>query len=166
MCSAIIRVVYRSWLAFQVLWHKYRTLQLNWDEEILSFIAVAKFREVIWMPVYYFILLLPTGFAAIIAQFHINHFRSVAWYNVVIGIGYIFLQLAMFRGESKCDCQNTCRKSNCSLPKKSKFKEMMTWSNVFLIMVFLKWPKVSSLIPSPSAWEWDQGLNFAFRKNA
>ena len=105
---------------------------------LLSFIAVAKFREVIWMPVYYFILLLPTGFAAIIAQFHINHFRSVAWYNVVIGIGYIFLQLAMFRGESKCDCQNACRKSNCSLPKKSKFKEMMTWSNVFLIMVSLK----------------------------
>ena len=82
---------------------------------------------------------LPTGFAAIIAQFHINHFRSVAWYNVIIGVGYIFLQLAMFRGESRCDCQNTCRKSTCSLPKKSRIKEMMTYSNVFLIMVSLKY---------------------------
>ena len=91
------------------------------------------------MPMCYFnIFLSPTGFAAIIAQFHINHFRSVAWYNIIIGVGYIFLQLAMFRGESRCDCQNTCRKSTCSLPKKSRIKELMTCSNMFLIMVSLK----------------------------
>ena len=84
------------------------------------------------------VIFIPTGVAAIIAQFRINHFRSVAWYNVVIGIGYIFLQLAMFRGESRCECQNTCQKSTCSLPKKSRIKEMMTCSNVFLIMVSLK----------------------------
>ena len=77
-----------------------------------------------------------TGVAAILAQFP-NHFRSIAWFNVILGIGYIFLQLVMLRGESRCQCENPCQKHKCSLPERSKF---MTCSKLPLILVSLKWP--------------------------
>ena len=80
----------------------------------------------------------PTGAVVILAQFHINHFRSIAWYNVIIGIGYILLQIIMFQGESKCHCEDFCRKSKCSLPERSEFRKVMSWSNLSLILVSLK----------------------------
>ena len=78
---------------------------------------------------------IPTGVVVILAQFHINHFRSIAWYNVILGIGYIILQIIMFQGESKCHCEDL---SKCSLPERSKFRKVMSWSNLSLILVSLK----------------------------
>ena len=90
---------------------------------------------------------IPTGAVVILAQFHINHFRSIAWYNVIIGIGYILLQIIMFQGESKCHCEDFCRKSKCSLPERSEFRKVMSWSNLSLILVSLKQPKLLVSFP-------------------
>ena len=79
---------------------------------------------------------IPTGVAAILAQFP-NHFRSIAWFNVILGVGYIFLQLVMLRGESSSQCENPCQKHKCPLPERSKFRRMMTCSNLLLILVSL-----------------------------
>lgn len=45
----------------------------------------------------------PTGIAAVFAQFAIDQFRSIAWYNVAIGVALIILQLIIFHGESNCN---------------------------------------------------------------
>ncbi len=34
------------------------------------------------------------------AQFKVDQFRSIAWYNVALGVAAMVLQLAMFHGES------------------------------------------------------------------
>ena len=80
-----------------------------------------------------------TGVAAILAQFP-NHFHSIAWFNVILGVGCAFLQLVMLRGESRCQCEDACQKHKCSLPERSKFRRMLTCSNLSLILVSLKWP--------------------------
>ena len=82
---------------------------------------------------------IPTGIAAILAQFP-NHFRSIAWFNVILGVGCAFLQLVMLRGESRCQCENACQKHKCSLPERSKLFGRMTWSNLSLILVSLGSP--------------------------
>ena len=81
---------------------------------------------------------IPTGVAAILAQFP-NHFHSIAWFNVILGIVCAFLQLVMLRGESRCQCENPCQTHKCSLPDRSKFRRMMTCSNLSLILVSLRW---------------------------
>ena len=45
----------------------------------------------------------PTGIAAVFAQFKIDQFRSIAWYNVAIGVALIILQFTIFHGESNCN---------------------------------------------------------------
>ena len=85
---------------------------------------------------------IPTGATIILAQFHINHFRSIAWYNVILGICYVFLQIVMFQGESKCHCQDFCQKSKCLLPERSRFRKVTSCSNLCLILVSLIWPKL------------------------
>ena len=42
------------------------------------------------------------GINVIIAQFPINQFRSIGWYNVALGIAVIFTQVLIFKGEGKC----------------------------------------------------------------
>ena len=115
-------------------------LYKNTDFGVCVFVKFVDEKLVVsvWIPVCYFKWCIPilTGAVVILAQFHINHFRSIAWYNVIIGIGYILLQIIMFRGESKCHCEDFCRKSKCSLPERSK---LMSWSNLSLILVSLKW---------------------------
>ena len=49
-----------------------------------------------------------TGVAVIFAQFPINQFRSIAWYNAVAGIAIIAVQLLIFRGESDCTKLTNC----------------------------------------------------------
>ena len=53
-----------------------------------------------------------TGVAAIFAQFDIDPFRSIAWYNAAAGMALIVLQFLLFHGESKCKklpkCPMTC----------------------------------------------------------
>ena len=92
--------------------------------------------------------LVPTGVAAILAQFP-NHFRSIAWFNVILGVGYIFLQLVMLWGESSCHCENPCQTHKCPLPERAKFRRMMTCSNLSLILVSLRWlvAMVTSVTP-------------------
>ena len=61
------------------------------------------------------------GVATIFAQFDIDQFRSIAWYNAAAGMALIVLQFVIFRGESKCkklpECSMTCcwkiTKSSC-----------------------------------------------------
>lgn len=50
------------------------------------------------------------GVAVIFAQFPINQFRSIAWYNAVLGLVIIVTQIFVFRGESSCKDTN-CSKS-------------------------------------------------------
>ena len=79
------------------------------------------------------------GVAAILVQFPIDHFRSIGWYNVILGVLYIFLLFTMFHGESNCHCENICRKCGCTLPKKSNWKKTMVVGNVVVILVSLTW---------------------------
>ena len=39
------------------------------------------------------------GITTVFAQFNINQFRAIAWFNVAVGLAYIVLQLVMFHGE-------------------------------------------------------------------
>lgn len=50
------------------------------------------------------------GTAALIAQFDVDQFRSVAWFNVAFGIAFTVLQVIMFSDESY----------NCGMLKKNK----------------------------------------------
>ena len=45
----------------------------------------------------------PTGIAAVFAQFAIDQFRSIAWYNVALGVALIILLFVIFHGESNCN---------------------------------------------------------------
>ena len=81
------------------------------------------------------VFLSTTGFTALIAQFHVDHFRSVAWFNVGLGVGYIFLQLATFHGETKCHCRNLRQNCKRSPPERSRLRGMMACSNVSLVLV-------------------------------
>jgi hypothetical protein len=42
----------------------------------------------------------PLGAAAVLAQFKIDQFRSIAWFNVAFGVAFIILEVIIFRGES------------------------------------------------------------------
>ena len=42
------------------------------------------------------------GINAIIAQFPVNQFRFIGWYNVAVGIAVIVTQVLIFKGEGKC----------------------------------------------------------------
>lgn len=56
--------------------------------------------------------------AVIFAQFPINQFRSIAWYNVAVGLGILVTQIFIFRGESSCKKLKNCsRKSKKAKPK-------------------------------------------------
>lgn len=37
------------------------------------------------------------------AQFQIDQFRSIAWYNVALGVALIVLLFVIFHGESNCN---------------------------------------------------------------
>ena len=56
-----------------------------------------------------------TGVATIFAQFDIDQFRSIAWYNVAAGVALIILQLVIFHGESSC--HHKVKQCKCS-PKR------------------------------------------------
>ena len=81
---------------------------------------------------------LTAGVAAILVQFPIDHFRSIGWYNVILGVLYILLQLAVFRGESRCHCENVRQKYGCTLPEISNWKRTVTVSNLVVILISLK----------------------------
>ena len=57
------------------------------------------------------------GAAAVLAQFNIDQFRSIAWFNVAFGVAFIVLQVAIFKGESSF----TKLKSQCANWKLRKF---------------------------------------------
>lgn len=65
----------------------------------------------------------PTGVAAVFAQFKIDQFRSIAWYNVALGVALIILLFVIFHGESNCNklpqrrtlCKTTSKKRKISI---------------------------------------------------
>jgi len=82
---------------------------------------------------------LTAGVAAILVQFPIDHFRSIGWYNVILGVLYVLLQFALFHGESRWHCGNVLQKCGCKLTEKSNWKKTMaTTSNVVTFLISLK----------------------------
>jgi len=81
---------------------------------------------------------LTAGVAAILAQFPIDHFRSIGWYNVILGVLYILLQFVMFHGESKWHCGTVHQRHGCSMPEKSNWERVMTANHVVVILISLK----------------------------
>lgn len=51
------------------------------------------------------------------AQFEIDQFRSIAWFNVAFGMAFIILEVVIFRGESNFKKM----RSRCADWKFSKF---------------------------------------------
>ena len=70
------------------------------------------------------------GVAAILAQFPIDHFRSMGWYNVILGVLYVLLLFAMFHGERKCHCDVSYRKQGCTVLEKTNLYNLTTLCNV------------------------------------
>ena len=48
------------------------------------------------------LIVLSTGFPIILANFDVDHFRTVGWFNVAVGVALIVLGVVMFHGEYKC----------------------------------------------------------------
>ena len=78
------------------------------------------------------IILSLLGVAVIFAQFPINQFRSIAWYNVAVGLAVMVTQLLIFRGESSCNkltnCSSSCKKARTSpkVPSSSSQESMLS----------------------------------------
>lgn len=68
--------------------------------------------------------------AVIFAQFPINQFRSIAWYNVAVGLVVIVTQVLIFRGESSCEkltkCSTVCKQKKMKSKTKSTNSEKST----------------------------------------
>ena len=64
-------------------------------------------------------LCLRTGAAVIFAQFPIDQFRAIAWYNIVMGTVLLLLQLVLFRGEAGCRGWSQI-KTSCHCPEEVK----------------------------------------------
>ena len=64
------------------------------------------------------------GAAVIFAQFHINQFRAIAWFNVAAGVALIALQVALFHGDSSC---NKFGKKSWKGSKRCKNLPKMSW---------------------------------------
>ena len=49
----------------------------------------------------------------LLTLFDIDQFRSIAWFNVALGVTFIVLQLLLLQGESECKkCDINCVKRN------------------------------------------------------
>ena len=49
----------------------------------------------------------------LLTLFDIDQFRSIAWFNVALGVTFIVLQLLLLQGESECKkCDINCVKGN------------------------------------------------------
>lgn len=48
------------------------------------------------------LIVLPTGFPILLANFDVHHFRVVGWFNAAVGVTLILLEVMMFHGEYKC----------------------------------------------------------------
>ena len=73
----------------------------------------------------FYVLRLSAGVPLLITLLDVNPFRAIAWFNVMVGVASIVLQLLMLRGESefkKCDMR--CAKSRCGKGKKLEIKWM------------------------------------------
>ena len=71
----------------------------------------------------------------VFAQFPINQFRCIGWFNAVMGMTIILIHMLMFKGEMKCNRHNkhrTC--STCKIVKIS-FTEKHFPSKVLSIAV-------------------------------
>ena len=62
------------------------------------------------------------GAAVVFAQYPIDQFRSIAWYNMGFGVALLIMQVIIFRGESSfkkiSQCRNICQCAN----RKTQFR--------------------------------------------
>ena len=81
----------------------------------------SKFTINIYNPSY--CCFLPIGVTVVFAQFPVNQFHCIGWFNAVMGMTVIFIQILMFKGEMKWTRQSkdgTC--STCKIVKISFVK--------------------------------------------
>ena len=82
--------------------------------------------------------LLQLGAAAVFAQFQIDQFRSIAWYNVAFGVLFMALQIILFRGESTFKTAKRCQLCQSQLRNPSiGVIEIFISSNVQLPVLLL-----------------------------
>ena len=53
-----------------------------------------------------FTLIIIIATAVVFAQFPMNQFCSIGWFNAVMGMPVIFIQILMFKGEMNCTRQS------------------------------------------------------------
>ena len=76
-------------------------------------------------PYFMFYICFSTGVPLLLTLFDVNPFRAIAWFNVMVGVLSIVLQLLLLRGESEYKkCDMWCAKSRCGKGKKLEIKWM------------------------------------------
>ena len=94
----------------------------------------------------YSTVFLRVGATVIFAQFTINQFRSIAWFNAAMGVVIILIQILMFKGEMRCNRyakQSCCR--TCTIVKEISLSEERSSSTRFSLVV-------SHIISAISTW--------------
>ena len=71
----------------------------------------------------------------LITLIDIDQFRSIAWFNLALGLAFIVLQLLLFRGESDCKKCNVKHKSKRRERKKRNFD--IKWKAVLISFLVL-----------------------------
>lgn len=71
------------------------------------------------------------GATVIFAQFQISQFRSIAWFNVAVGIAFVILHILIFHGESSCKKITQCR----FICQKEKYEPTKINSGPFAIFI-------------------------------
>ena len=78
------------------------------------------------------------GAAIMFAQFDINQFRAIVWFNVAAGVAFIVLQLLMFHGEVGW---NYKMRKQCAFTKADRF-----WNSPFEL--FISFDKINLKVTS------------------
>ena len=71
----------------------------------------------------------------LITLIDVDQFRSIAWFNLALGLAFIILQLLLFRGESDCKKCNVKYKSKRRGRKKQHFD--IKWKTILVSFLVL-----------------------------
>ena len=72
----------------------------------------------------------------IFAQFTINQSRSIAWFNVAMGVVVILIQVLTFKGEMRCNrCTEQSSGKTCTIVKEIPLSEKESSSTRFSLVV-------------------------------
>ncbi len=76
------------------------------------------------------------GAALVFAQFPIDQFRAIAWYNVSFGVFFLIIELFIFRGESKCHRRKiSCNCQRKDIPKLTPLSVFVSSDLIFKYIV-------------------------------